>query len=76
MCVRVYLSSCVFFLEGHKQGLICFLCVGAGVCLSLTFTSMHLADTFIQSDLQCIQAINFFLSVFLFLCIFLEDSEE
>ncbi len=25
-----------------------------------TFTFMHLADAFIQSDLQCIQAINFF----------------
>ncbi len=24
-----------------------------------TFTFMHLADTFIQSDLQCIQAIHF-----------------
>ncbi len=28
-----------------------------------TFTFMHLADAFIQSDLQCIQAIHFFLSV-------------
>ncbi len=27
------------------------------------FTFMHLADAFIQSDLQCIQAIHFFLSV-------------
>ncbi len=27
---------------------------------SVTFTFMHLADTFIQSDLQCIQAIHFF----------------
>ncbi len=26
----------------------------------LTFTFMHLADTFIQSDLQCIQAIHLF----------------
>ncbi len=25
-----------------------------------TFTFMHLADAFIQSDLQCIQAIHFF----------------
>ncbi len=25
----------------------------------LTFTFMHLADVFIQSDLQCIQAIHF-----------------
>ncbi len=25
-----------------------------------TFTFMHLADEFIQSDLQCIQAINYF----------------
>ncbi len=28
---------------------------------------MHLADAFIQSDLQCIQAIHFFLSVCVFL---------
>ncbi len=27
-----------------------------------TFTFMHLADAFIQSDLQCIQAIHFFVS--------------
>ncbi len=26
-----------------------------------TFTFMHLADAFIQSDLQCIQAIHFFI---------------
>ncbi len=25
----------------------------------ITFTFMHLADTFIQSDLQCIQTIHF-----------------
>ncbi len=31
--------------------------------LLFTFTFMHLADAFIQSDLQCIQAIIFFLSV-------------
>ncbi len=29
-----------------------------------TFTFMHLADAFIQSDLQCIQAIHFFVCVF------------
>ncbi len=28
-----------------------------------TFTFMHLADAFIQSDLQCIQAIHFFVSM-------------
>ncbi len=27
-----------------------------------TFTFMHLADAFIQSDLQCIQVIHFFVS--------------
>ncbi len=27
---------------------------------TFTFTFMHLADAFIQSDLQCIQAIHFF----------------
>ncbi len=30
---------------------------------TFTFTFMHLADAFIQRDLQCIQAIHFFLSV-------------
>ncbi len=28
--------------------------------LNITFTCMHLADAFIQSDLQCIQTIQFF----------------
>ncbi len=28
-----------------------------------TFTFMHLADAFIQSDLQCIQAIHVFVSM-------------
>ncbi len=37
------------------------MCFGA---VPVLFTFMHLADTFIQSDLQCIQAIHFFLSVF------------
>ncbi len=30
--------------------------------IDFTFTLMHLADAFIQSDLQCIQAIHFFMS--------------
>ncbi len=30
---------------------------------TFTFTLMHLADAFIQSDLQCIQAIHFFISM-------------
>ncbi len=33
---------------------------------TFTFTFMHLADAFIQSDLQCIQAMHFFLSVCVF----------
>ncbi len=33
--------------------------------LKFTFTFMHLADAFIQSDLQCIQAIIFLFSFFL-----------
>ncbi len=33
---------------------------------SITFTFMHLADAFIQSDLKCIQAIHLFLSVCVF----------
>ncbi len=28
----------------------------------ITFTFMHLADAFIQSDLQCIQVIHFFVN--------------
>ncbi len=28
----------------------------------MSFTFMHLGDTFIQSDLQCIQAIHFLVS--------------
>ncbi len=31
-----------------------------------TFTFMHLADAFIQSELQCIQAIHFFFYFFFF----------
>ncbi len=30
---------------------------------NFTFIFMHLADAFIQSDLQCIQAIHFFISM-------------
>ncbi len=33
------------------------------VHFTFTFTFMHLADAFIQSDLQCIQAIHFFVSM-------------
>ncbi len=32
-------------------------------------TFMHLADAFIQSDLQCIQAIHFFLFFFISMCV-------
>ncbi len=42
-----------------KEGLFLFF--------TFTFTFMHLADAFIQSDLQCIQAIHFF---FLSVCVF------
>ncbi len=47
-------------------GGIGFVCVSrGGLCFIFTFTFMHLADAFIQSDLQCIQAIHF-LSVCVF----------
>ncbi len=36
---------------------------GYGAFNFSTFTCMHLADAFIQSDLQCIQAIHFFISM-------------
>ncbi len=36
-----------------------FLCVR-----DMVFTFMHLADAFIQSDLQCIQSIHFFCHFF------------
>ncbi len=29
----------------------------------IAFTFMHLADAFIQRDLQCIQAVHFFISM-------------
>ncbi len=35
-------------------------CFSASINTAGWFTFMHLADTFIQSDLQCIQAINVF----------------
>ncbi len=31
---------------------------------------MHLADAFIQSDLQCIQAIHFFLYIYIYIYIY------
>ncbi len=34
------------------------MCFCAGEMSTFTFTFMHLADAFIQSDLQCIQAIH------------------
>ncbi len=37
-----------------------WLCVKITVDLHFTFTFMHLADAFIQSDLQYIQSIIFF----------------
>ncbi len=37
-------------------------------CCKLTFTFMHLSDAFIQSDLQCIQAIHFYF--FISMCVF------
>ncbi len=48
---------------GGELGLC--VCRGGGLCFIFTFTFMHLADAFIQSDLQCIQAIHF-LSVCVF----------
>ncbi len=38
-------------------------CYQSAVKSVSTFTFMHLADAFIQNALQCIQAINLFLSV-------------
>ncbi len=38
-----------------------------------TFTFMHLADAFIQSDLQCIQAIHFF---FISMCVPWESNPQ
>ncbi len=45
------LSKIFFILLLHRDSIFTF-----------TFTFMHLADAFIQSDLQCIQVINFFVS--------------
>ncbi len=49
-----YKSACFFFIFYPRAFYI------------FTFTFMHLADAFIQSDLQCIQDIHFFLSVCVF----------
>ncbi len=38
-----------------------------GVYVHLHFTFMHLADTFIQSDLQCFQSIHFFFGQYVFI---------
>ncbi len=38
------------------------LATRAAETVTFTFTFMHLAEAFIQSDLQCIQAIHFFVS--------------
>ncbi len=39
-----------------------------GTVYIFTFTFMHLADAFIQSDFQCIQAIHFFF-FFISMCV-------
>ncbi len=46
----------------HSADVICKPCYLSFVW-SGTFTFMHLADAFIRSDLQCIQAIHFFVSM-------------
>ncbi len=40
------------------------------MCIRCTFTFMHLADAFIQSDLQCIQAIHLYCQYVHLLCIY------
>ncbi len=42
-----------------------YFCLNTAQYIHITFTFMHLADAFIQSDLQCIQVIHF-LSVHVF----------
>ncbi len=51
--IKVLIYSC-YFNEFHKN------VTGSHFIFTFTFTFMHLADAFIQSDLQCIQAIIFF----------------
>ncbi len=61
-------SSIHTISTGAPQG--CILCP---LPFSLyTFTFMHLADAFIQSDLQCIQAIHVFISM----CVLWELEEQ
>ncbi len=43
----------------QRYGQIYVLCVTTVRLICLLFTFMHLADAFIQSDLQCIQATLF-----------------
>ncbi len=50
-------------IKKEKKGKILHLIIKI-ICkqigFTFTFTFMHLADAFIQSDLQCIQAIHFY----------------
>ncbi len=49
--------------------------IPAGPRLELTFTFMHLADAFIQSDLQCIQATHCFY-FFISMCVLWELNPQ
>ncbi len=61
------MSQWVFYLnfplmQNRPQSfnLTSYLWLHTHTFFTLTFTFMHLADAFIQSDLQCIQAIHFY----------------
>ncbi len=63
LCWATLLANALIVLHSAYSILIYRTVLGRN--LNITFTFMHLADTFIQSDLQCIQAIHF-LSVCVF----------
>ncbi len=58
----IYDENNYVFVSYFTYGSMHFLQISAHL-KSDTFTFMHLADAFIQSNLQCIQAIHFFVSM-------------
>ncbi len=59
--IKIISGSCGNNSQLHKSFCVCFYKLAAAVIEKqlCSFTFMHLADAFIQSDLQCIQVIHF-----------------
>ncbi len=64
--VNLPLRTLLFVKTPHLYKTLIFIFNQGLTELTFYFTStfIHLADSFIQSDLQCIQAIHFFISMF------------